>query len=248
MNFSRIVVKLMVWTALLFVPNVLKSIMDFIVVEQSKTTVGSLNDLVMTQIALGVIYVFFAIVEFHKYAVVGECDEKNTNENKKQITKVSTEKKEEGILNNKKDSIKSNLVNLTKIAQEEIQSAIKQINKENDIPFNFKNNELNKLVIEILNKLEYLKNHVYIQKDIESALMVEKTEKEYILKIHKNYIDIPENKRGKNGIKNSPYNLTFKQLKLLISGLDEIENKIVKDSLMKQKINEKFLKEKVGSI
>jgi hypothetical protein len=83
---------------------------------------------------------------------------------------------------------------------------------------------------------------------MESLLMVENTEKEYLSKIHQDYIEVPFSKRGNKKMENSPYSLASRQLELLLKGLDEIENKIVNHNVMNQKANEIFLKQKVASM
>lgn len=140
-----------------------------------------------------------------------------------------------------KDKEKNNLVNIEK-EQESV-----KISQEN-INFDFNNAELNSLVNEILKKLDYLKNHEFVSRDMDSLLLVEKIGQEYLQKIHKNHINIPENKRDNKSTEYNPYELTFNQLNLLLKGLDEIENRIVKDGVINQRATEIFLKEKVGNM
>lgn len=140
-------------------------------------------------------------------------------------------------------------VNLNKEVKVENSQPIKDIfKKEKLYDYDFEDKELSELGIQIQNKVKYLKDHSFLKKDMEALLMVENTEKEYLKNIHQSYIDIPASKRGSKKIDNSPYSLTFRQLNLLLQGLDEIENKIVNHNVMNQKANEIFLKQKVANM
>jgi hypothetical protein len=140
-------------------------------------------------------------------------------------------------------------VNLDKESKAEKVEPIKDMfKKEKLYDYDFEDKDLNELGVQIQNKVKYLKGHSFLQKDMESLLMVENTDKEYLKVIHEKYIEIPFSKRGNNKIGNSPYSLTTSQLELLLKGLDEIENKIVKNNIMDQKANEIFLKQKVASM
>jgi hypothetical protein len=251
MYLQRAIVKLMVSAMMLSLPSFLKITTEVMGSPQATTAVqpGSIGELTVNLSSsisqmgdlmgamgyiMGLMFGMMAMLDFKRHAE-GEghyVDDENESKSHNEETKVNLEKavEKEGL---------AVFVDLKKDIQETVIS-------KNENPLDFKNTELNNLVKEILGKVEYLKNHGYLQKNMESALMVEKTEAEYLFRIHKNYMDIPANKREIKGVEDSPYDSTFNQLSLIITGLDEIENKIVKDSVMKQKANEIFLKEKVS--
>lgn len=112
----------------------------------------------------------------------------------------------------------------------------------------FDNYELNQLVDAIKEKLDYLKNNSHVAKDVESKVMIKKTETDYLRRIHRNYMDVPVKKRGEKGIEDSPYDLTFNQLSLLLQALDQIEDKIVQHIVIDQKATQIILKEKVANM
>lgn len=124
----------------------------------------------------------------------------------------------------------------------------KAVPKQKLYDYDFEDKELNQLGVQIQGKVKYLIGHKFLQKDMESLLMVENTEKEYLEAIHKKYIEVLYYRRGNKSMENSPYNLTFRQLNLILKGLDEIEEKIVKNNIMDQKANEIFLKQKIASM
>lgn len=124
----------------------------------------------------------------------------------------------------------------------------KSVPKEKTYDYNFEDSELNQLGIKIQAKVKYLISHKFLQKDMESLLMIENTKNEYLRIIHESYIDIPNDKRGNENIEGSPYELTSKQLNLLLKGLEQVEDKIVSDNIMNQKANEIFLKQKVANM
>lgn len=124
----------------------------------------------------------------------------------------------------------------------------KAIPKQKIYDYDFEDKELNELGVRIQSKVKYLKGHSFLQKDMESLLMVENTEKEYLRVVHESYIDIPSDKRGNRSTEGSPYDLASKQLNLLVEALDQIEDKIVNHNIMNQKANEIFLKEKIANM
>lgn len=130
----------------------------------------------------------------------------------------------------------------------EVSNAVFSKNKEEINYYDFQNEHLNKLVIKIQEKLKYLKGHELIRKDMEVTLLIENIQSEYLSKIFKTYIQIPENKREEKKEINSPFSLTANQLNIILSGLEEVENRIVNNNIMNQKAHEIFLKEKMGSI
>jgi hypothetical protein len=143
---------------------------------------------------------------------------------------------------------KVNLNKEAKIAVDKVEPIKDMFKKEKLYDYDFEDKDLNELGVQIQSKVKYLKNHSFLQKDMESLLMVENTEKEYLSKIHQDYIEVPFSKRGNKKMENSPYSLASRQLELLLKGLDEIENKIVNHNVMNQKANEIFLKQKVASM
>lgn len=112
----------------------------------------------------------------------------------------------------------------------------------------FENEELNKLMNSIRGKAKQLKENAIVKTDIESLLLVEKSEYDYIKKIHDSYISIPLNKRRVLFKKKNPFDMAKDQLNMLLDGLDNVENKIVEHAMFNQQVNEKFLKEKMTSI
>lgn len=144
---------------------------------------------------------------------------------------------------------KVNLNKEIKVKKMEKTEPIKDMfKKEKLYDYDFEDKDLNELGIQIQNKVKYLKGHSFLQKDMESLLMVENTDKEYLKLIHEKYMEIPFSKRGNKKIEKSPYSLTTSQLEILLKGLDEIEDKIVKNNIMDQKANEIFLKQKVANM
>jgi hypothetical protein len=109
----------------------------------------------------------------------------------------------------------------------------------------FEDKELNRLAQKIQNKVNFLQDKPLIKRDIESSLMIEKIQDEYLKAIHESYISIPPNKRGNVNIPDSSYDLTLRQINLILEGLDKIEDKIVNHGNIKQRTNEIFLKEKI---
>jgi hypothetical protein len=159
---------------------------------------------------------------------------------------ASNEKK---IKNPVQQSAKVNLNKEIKIDTVKKTESVKDMfKKEKLYEYDFEDKELSELGVHVQNKVKYLKGHNFLQKDMEALLMVENTEKEYLKSIHQSYIEIPFAKRGDKKIENSPYNLTMRQLNVLLQGLDDIENKIVQSNIMDQKANERFLKQKVASM
>lgn len=109
----------------------------------------------------------------------------------------------------------------------------------------FEDKELNLLVQKIQNKVNFLQYKPIIKRDIESSLMLDKIQNEYLNTIHESYMSIPPSKRGNINIPNSSYDLTMRQLNLILDGLDKIEDRIVENNLVHQKATEVFLKEKI---
>jgi hypothetical protein len=112
----------------------------------------------------------------------------------------------------------------------------------------FENKELNFLLFEIQSKIKELKNNNGVMKDIESVHMITQTEEKYLYDIHNSYISIPAKKRNQLFKKDNPFDLTKNQLNLLLRGLNDIEDKMINDKIFNQKVNEKFLKEKIATI
>ena len=112
----------------------------------------------------------------------------------------------------------------------------------------FENEELNKLVKLIKDKAQQLKGNSVVKSDMESLLLVEKSEYDYIKKIHDSYMSIPSHKRKVFFKKRNPFDMAKNQLNMLLEGLDDVENKIVEHAIFNQQVNEKFLKEKMTSI
>jgi len=108
--------------------------------------------------------------------------------------------------------------------------------------------DLNRIMNEIIAKNNYLKNHDLVKENIEYIHMIENTESKYLPNIYNNFIVIPKEKRNQIHNKNNPYILTLNQLNLLLNGLIVIEDNILEKTIMNQKVNEIFLKEKMGSI
>jgi hypothetical protein len=195
-----------------------------------------MNIIVPAYYIMGIVFAIKGTLALKEYAEYGDGPRSYS----------STENKPE------KPAVKQTKVNIDKeikIAKIEKNELIKDMfKKEKLYDYDFEDKDLNELGVQIQNKVKYLKGHSFLQKDMESLLMVENTDKEYLKVIHEKYIEIPFSKRGNNKIGNSPYSLTTSQLELLLKGLDEIENKIVKNNIMDQKANEIFLKQKVASM
>lgn len=185
---------------------------------------------------MGIIFGIKGALALKEYAEYGDGPRSYSSTEKKPETKAVSAAK----------------VNLNK----EVKVAIKKIEEVKDAVFkkeklydyDFEDKDLSELGVQIQNKVKYLKDHSFLQKDMESLLMVENTDKEYLRVIHEKYVEIPFSKRGNKKMENSPYSLTASQLELLLKGLDEIENKIVKNNIMDQKANEIFLKQKVANM
>jgi hypothetical protein len=109
----------------------------------------------------------------------------------------------------------------------------------------FQDKEINRLVKIIHNKVTELKDNSFIRRDIESSLMLDQIECEYLFTIYTSYMDTPPSKRGNAYTQNSPYDLTIRQINLILKGLDKIENKIAENNILNQRATEIFLKEKV---
>lgn len=93
--------------------------------------------------------------------------------------------------------------------------------------YDFEDKELNSLFEKIKKKIILLKSNIFINGDVESIILLEQIEQESIKTIYTNYMDIPPNKRGDKSTTDSPYNLTLRQLKLILEGLYKIEEKII---------------------
>lgn len=180
---------------------------------------------------MGIMFGMKAALAFKEYAEYGDGPRNYS----------STEKKVESPA-----PAKVNLNKEVKVAKiEQVKDIFK---KEKLYNFDFEDKELSELGVQIQNKVKYLKAHNFVQKDMESLLMVENTEKEYLSTIHQDYIGVPFSKRGNKKMENSSYCLASRNLELLLKGLDEIENKIVSHNVMNQKANEIFLKQKVANM
>lgn len=123
-----------------------------------------------------------------------------------------------------------------------------EVNNIETFKGDFEDKELNHLIHKIKNKVIFLQNNHIIKKDIESSLMLEQIQSEYLNAIHESYISIPASKRGNINIPNSSYDLTMRQLNLILDGLDKIEDRMVENNMDQQKVTEVFLKEKIISL
>lgn len=137
-----------------------------------------------------------------------------------------------------------------KLKEEEDTKESVIIKKEEVKPsiIDFDNKELNSLLFEIQSKIKELKSNNGVMRDIESVHMITQTEEKYLFDIHHSYISIPAKKRNQLFKKDNPFELTKNQLNLLLKGLNDVEDKMINDKIFNQKVNEKFLKEKIATI
>jgi hypothetical protein len=151
------------------------------------------------------------------------------------------------IENNQKDN---KLVSLDKTPSmsEVIVDKNEDLFKKPMIEFDFQDIGLNTIVSQILEKVKYLKNHDIVKKDMEIALIIENTRTQYLKQILNTYMNIPKYKRGIVEDKESPIYSAMAQLNTVLDGLNKVEERILKNTLMSQKANEIFLTEKMKNI
>jgi hypothetical protein len=101
-----------------------------------------------------------------------------------------------------------------------------------DFNGDFESNELNSLVKKIKSKSINLQKNKSVIADMSYMFILQKADSSYLEKIHSMYMDVPPKKRGEKGIENSPYNLTYNQLNLIVNILDEIEAKVSKKEVI----------------
>lgn len=104
----------------------------------------------------------------------------------------------------------------------------------------FKNEDLNTLFVEINDLAIRLLNNKLVKENPEWNFLINKSKKEYILNIYEIYTNLPNNE--KNIIE------TKKQLLIVLHGLKKIEKEIQNQLYENQKINTKFLEEKIKAI
>lgn len=112
----------------------------------------------------------------------------------------------------------------------------------------FEDQEINSKVKLILERSDVLQRNEFVKEDAESSLMMEKSQKEYLIKIWNNYMSLPKHLRNVVNEGKNPRTSTLEQLNLILNAFDLIEEKIVQDAQFKQKVNEKYLKEKVATM
>lgn len=120
--------------------------------------------------------------------------------------------------------------------------------KKPTMEFDFQDMILNTIVSQILEKVKYLKNHDIVKKDMEIALIVENTKTQYLKQTLNTYMNVPKYKRGIIEDKESPIYSAKEQLNTILDGLNKVEDRILNNTLMSQKANEIFLKEKMKQI
>lgn len=115
------------------------------------------------------------------------------------------------------------------------------------LEFDFQDIGLNTITNKILEKVKYLETHDIVKKDMEIALIVGNTNG-YLKQILNTYMNVPRHKRGIVEDRESPISNALEQLCTIIETLNKIEDRILKNTVMSQKANEIFLKEKMKHI
>ncbi len=123
---------------------------------------------------------------------------------------------------------------------EEIKNNIDVLQEINNQIIDFKNEKINNFVVEIDDLATKLLNTKIVKENPDWNFLVNKSKKEYILNIYEIYIGLPNNEKN--------IDETKKQLLIVLSGLKKIECEIQNKLYESQKVNKKFLEEKVKAI